>query len=165
MEPLKVGDEAPDFVVNEATGQTLHELIHQNQSPALVYFYPAAFSPACTAQACMIRNLQKACHTDGSAIIGINPQGAGLNRVFQHMMHLPQQLVLDKTRVIGDMYGVVGPFGFYRRLSFIVGIDLKVHMRARGGLSLTTHRDLFRHYFELSNRTKQNGIGGGAKPE
>ncbi len=151
MEPLKVGDEAPDFVVRESTGQTLHELIRKNHSPALVYFYPAAFSPACTAQACMIRNMQRARHTDSSTIIGVSPQGTGLNRAFQHMMHLPQQLVPDKTRVIGKLYGVVGPLGFYRRLSFIVGIDLKVHMRAQGGLSLAAHRDLARHYFEFAN--------------
>ena len=149
MESLKVGDKAPDFVINEATGQTLHELILQKQCPALVYFYPAAFSPACTAQACMIRNMQKAQDTDHCTIIGVSPQGTGLNRAFQH-------LIPDRNRVIGKSYGAVGFLGFYRRLSYIVGVDQKVFMKAEGGLALAAHRDLAERFFEVVSNYKTN---------
>jgi len=156
MKPLKVGEAAPDFVFNEATGQTLHELILQKQCPALVYFYPAAFSPACTAQACMIRNLHRAQDTDHCMIIGVSPQGTGLNRAFQHLMHLPQQLIPDRNRVIGKSYGAVGFLGFYRRLSYIVGVDQKVLMKAEGGLALAAHRVLAERFFEVVSNYKTN---------
>lgn len=150
MKPLEIGDPAPDFVVDPEKGRTLHELIDELQIPALVYFYPADFSPACTAQACMVRNVVRREGAENGIVIGVSPQGGGLHRVFQKVMHLPQRLVSDQSRTIGRLYGAVGNFGLSRRLTFIVGVDKRIALRADAGLLLADHRMVAERYFELA---------------
>ena len=149
MKPLKVGDEAPDFALPAESGSTLHTQIRELKIPAFVYFYPADFSPACTAQACMIRNTFKRESASQGIVIGVSPQGAGLHRAFQSFMHLPQQLVSDRDKVIGRLFGAVGPLGIYRRLSYIIGEDHQILMMAEGGLAITSHQKLAKRYFEM----------------
>lgn len=146
MKPLQIGDPAPDFVIEQATGRTLYELIDEFLIPGLIYFYPADFSPACTAQACMVRNVIRCEGSEIGIVIGVSPQGAGLHRVFQRVMHLPQRLVSDRDRTIGNAYGAVGSLGLYRRLSYIIGVDKRIVMTAGGSLSLTRHRELAEAY-------------------
>lgn len=148
MKPLQIGDPAPDFVVDDATGRTLHELIESTHIPALLYFYPADFSPACTAQACMVRNVVRREGSGNGIIIGVSPQRGGLHRAFRDVLQLPQQLVSDHDRAIGKSYGAAGRLGLYRRLSFIIGVDKHIAMKASGSLILTEHRNLARKYYE-----------------
>ena len=150
MKPLEIGDPAPDFVVDPATGRTLHELIDELKIPALVYFYPADFSPACTAQACMVRNVVCREGTANGIVIGVSPQGGVLHRAFQRVMHLPQRLVSDQDRSIGKSYGAFGRFGLSKRLTFIVGIDKHIALRADSGLLLADHRKVAERYFEMA---------------
>jgi len=151
MKPLEIGDVAPDFVVDPATGRTLHELIDELKIPALVYFYPADFSPACTAQACMVRNVVRRESSENGIVIGVSPQRDALHRAFQKAMHLPQRLVSDQDRVIGKSYGAVGPMGFSRRLSYVIGVDNQIALMAEGGLALVAHRELAQQYYRILN--------------
>ncbi|RNC81219.1 MAG: peroxiredoxin [Phycisphaera sp.] len=149
MKPLQVGDESPDFALKGASYSTLFQLIREQKIPAFVYFYPADFSPACTAQACMMRNTVRRESATNGVVIGVSPQGAGLHRAFQSIMHLPQQLVSDRNKEIGRSYGAVGPLGIYRRLSYIISEDKRILMMAEGGLAIASHKKLAKKYFEI----------------
>ena len=54
---LEEGDLVPDFELVTDTGQTvsLDELLAKGS--LILYFYPADFTPGCTAEACDIRDM------------------------------------------------------------------------------------------------------------
>ena len=57
---LNAGEKAPDFALENDKGEevTLGGLLESG--PLILYFYPADFTPGCTAEACSIRDI----HTD-----------------------------------------------------------------------------------------------------
>ena len=65
---LKAGERAPEFPLPDETAKdrSLTELL--SAGAIVLYFYPADFTPGCTRQACMLRDL----HTD---IGDIRPRG------------------------------------------------------------------------------------------
>ena len=98
----------------------------------------------------MVRNVVRREGAENGIVIGISPQGGGLHRAFQKVMHLPQRLVSDQDRSIGKSYGAVGSFGISRRLTFIVGVDKRIALRAEAGLFLADHRKVAERYFEMA---------------
>lgn len=143
MNPLQIGDPAPDFVIDPNDKSTLHGLISTNQAAAVVYFYPMDFSPVCSAQACMVRDLHKSADDDNPPlIIGVSPQSDSVHAKFRNSKDLPQLLVADRDKSIARSYGALGLFGFVRRVSYVVGPDLTIAARAMGTLSLAQHKKL-----------------------
>lgn len=147
MKPLRVGDPAPDFVVKGE--DTLHGLIEQRRCPALVYFYPKDFSPVCTAQACMLRDMQASARDEDEPglVIGISGQSEAEHDRFRAARGLPQLLVSDESGEIAQAFGVRGFLGITKRVSFTIGTDLRITRASTGLLSLARHRDHARDYF------------------
>ncbi|MFE2101293.1 redoxin domain-containing protein, partial [Streptomyces sp. NPDC059468] len=56
-ERIEVGDKVEDFALKDETGTTrrLTELLAEG--PVVLFFYPAALTPGCTAEACHFRDL------------------------------------------------------------------------------------------------------------
>lgn len=151
MSPLEIGSKAPDFIVDPSSSRTFHDLLNERAAPALVYFYPMDFSPACTAQACMIRNAVKTTHADNEPlIIGVSPQGGALHHAFQSFLGLNQRLVADRDRSIARSYGVLGRMGVYRRVSFCISPDAVIEDRATGNLVITRHKRLVESFLAKS---------------
>lgn len=147
MNALRIGDPAPDFTIDTTTDATLHALIKERQTAAVVYFYPLDFSPVCSAQACMIRGIQKG--TDGGLsplIIGVSPQSDRVHSKFRDAKILPQLLVSDRNKAIATSYGAVGLLGMIRRVSYLINPNLRIAGRAFGTLSLAQHQKLVSDY-------------------
>ena len=55
---LKIGDSAPEFELldENSASISLVSLLADGQ-PLILYFYPADFTPACTMEACSIRDI------------------------------------------------------------------------------------------------------------
>ena len=141
MKPLAPGFPAPDFTVDPESGRTLRALLRETGAPALIYFYPADFSPVCTAQACMVRNaLEDA--PPGLTTIGVSPQSAASHARFARALKLNQILVSDPGKTIARAYGCLGLLGVVRRISFLVSPEGLIAGRAAGSLSLRAHREL-----------------------
>src|ERR671925_127980 len=68
--PLTPGDKAPDFTLLDQHGQpfTLSKSLKQRKIPHLVYFYPKADTPGCTAQSCGLRDVL----ADETMVVGIS---------------------------------------------------------------------------------------------
>ncbi|MFZ2510631.1 MAG: peroxiredoxin, partial [Gordonia sp. (in: high G+C Gram-positive bacteria)] len=69
---MKPGDKAPDFALADQTGalRRLSELL--NDGPVVLFFYPAAFTPGCTKEACHFRDLAAEFAAAGVQRIGIS---------------------------------------------------------------------------------------------
>ena len=55
MKTLKVGDKVPPFTVNDHLGKP-HSIEAYKGSKVVVFFYPKANTPGCTAEACDLRD-------------------------------------------------------------------------------------------------------------
>jgi peroxiredoxin Q/BCP len=70
--PTIAGDEAPDFTLDDHTGRprTLSALL--SGGPVVLFFFPLASSPICTAQACHFRDLGNDFASVGAQRVGIS---------------------------------------------------------------------------------------------
>jgi peroxiredoxin Q/BCP len=55
MNTLKIGDKVPDFTVNDQDGNAV-SLADFKGKKLIVFFYPKASTPGCTAEACNLRD-------------------------------------------------------------------------------------------------------------
>ena len=95
---LNVGDDAPEFELADQNGATvrLSELI--KESPVIVYFYPADFSPVCTAQACGLWDSFAGIDQVKLKVVGISPQSVKSHDQFADRYDLPFPLLADTDR-------------------------------------------------------------------
>jgi peroxiredoxin Q/BCP len=68
---LSIGDRAPDFAARSTDGQML-TLSHLRGRPVVIYFYPHAFTPGCTAETRRFRDNYDELQSFGAEVIGIS---------------------------------------------------------------------------------------------
>ena len=70
MNTLKVGDKAPDFNLPDQNGNLISSNDYKGKS-YIVFFYPKASTPGCTAEACNLRDSKELLMDKGYGIIGV----------------------------------------------------------------------------------------------
>ncbi|MFL5871542.1 MAG: thioredoxin-dependent thiol peroxidase [Solirubrobacterales bacterium] len=101
---LSVGDTAPDFTLLDQHSEpvTLSDLRGQ---PVVVYFYPRADTPGCTAQACGIRDHRSDYERAGARVLGISPDPVEAIAKFDDKHGLDFTLLADADHAVADAYG------------------------------------------------------------
>lgn len=128
-EPLTVGAAAPALTVTTQEGKSLDLAATYAHGPTLVYFYPKADTPGCTAQACNLRDEFESIKAAGITVIGVSADSVDSQQAFAEKYHLPFTLVADANRALGKAFGVDEIMGkMFRRQSFLV-VDGKVVWR------------------------------------
>lgn len=128
-EPLEVGAEAPAFTVTNSEGGEIELGEVYESGPTLVYFYPKADTPGCTAQACNLRDSFEELTDHGLRVIGVSTDGVQAQAAFKEKYSLPFTLVADSDRKLTEAFGVpVRMMGFASRQSFLV-VDGKIVWR------------------------------------
>ena len=74
---LKEGSRAPSFTGTDQTGKRVDLAELLETGPVLLYFYPADFTPICTAQACAFRDRAEDLARHDVQIVGVSPQSEG----------------------------------------------------------------------------------------
>jgi peroxiredoxin Q/BCP len=118
---LKAGERAPEFTLPDDTGtdRSLTELL--SSGAIVLYFYPADFTPGCTRQACVFRDLHAEVLRAGLRVVGISPQSPESHAKFRAKYSLPFVLLSDQHKAVVKMYGVNGPLGIgVRRASYLI---------------------------------------------
>jgi len=106
-EPLKVGDSAPAVSGVTETGATLALAdVYAKQPYTLVYFYPKADTPGCTAQGCSLRDSYEALTQKGVAVIGVSHDDVAAQKAFKDKYHLPFTLIADHDGAVISAFGV-----------------------------------------------------------
>ena len=137
---LGVGDQAPDFELNDDEGQatTLDELLANG--PLILYFYPADFTPGCTAEACDIRDIHADIRSVNANIVGISPQNEASHARFRARYELPFPLLYDRQKSVIRAFGVNGPMGFgVRRVTYLIGQDKVIEKRVLADFAVNQH--------------------------
>ena len=125
------GEAAPDFELPDQDGEPVR-LSSLRGKTVVVYFYPKADTPGCTAQACAIRDRQSDFDDAGAVVLGISPDPVPRLRKFADKYGLPFTLLSDEDHAVAEAYGtwVHKPARGYmkarmgiERSTFVVGPD------------------------------------------
>jgi peroxiredoxin Q/BCP len=142
---LGPGDTAPDFVETDQHGNevSLDALLEAGE--LILYFYPADFSPVCTAEACAFRDGFAGVQDVGVQVVGVSPQSGATHRRFSDAFSLPFPLLSDPRKRLIKAFGVDGPFGFgVRRVTFLIDRSKVIRQRIVSDLFVGSHVDLLK---------------------
>ena len=132
MTTLKTGDNAPNFSAKDQDGNT-HELKDYSGKKLVVFFYPKASTPGCTAEACNLRDHWSTFQEKGYEILGVSADSPKRQQNFKTKYELPFPLLADEDKSVIEAFGVWGPKKFMgkeydgiHRTTFIIDEDGKI---------------------------------------
>lgn len=112
MAALKKGDKAPSFALRDQHGRTVRLADYRGRK-LLVYFYPKADTPGCTAQACSVRDSLEPLRAAGVDAVGISPDEPDAQRAFDAKHGLGFPLLSDADHAAAGAYGAWGGKNLY----------------------------------------------------
>lgn len=161
---LESGSIAPPFCLPDQDGQPRALADWLRTGPVILYFYPADFTPGCTREACMIRDLHGRLAALGLRIVGISPQDADSHRRFRERHQLPFDLLCDVGKTVARLYEVEGPFGLgVRRATFLIDPDGVVRDGVLADLRIGRHEEFIRNALSVAERDRLASAAAGAQ--
>jgi peroxiredoxin Q/BCP len=140
---LKVGDKVEGFSLPDETGtsRSLTELLAEG--PVVLFFYPAALTPGCTAEACHFRDLAAEFAAVGARPVGISGDAVERQQEFADRHTLGMTLLSDADGTVRELFGVARGFSLAptKRVTFVIGRDRTVLEVVRSELRMNTHAD------------------------
>ncbi len=103
---LKVGDKAPEFKAIADDGSTWDLADHVGKNYVVVYFYPAAMTGGCTAQACAYRDMKNEIASADAVVVGVSGDKVEGLKIFKKANELNFPLLSDEDGAIAKMFGV-----------------------------------------------------------
>lgn len=111
MTTLKKGDKAPHFSANDQDGN-LHTLADYKGKKLVVFFYPKANTPGCTAEACDLRDNYDRFKANNYELLGVSADSAKAQANFKNKFDFPFPLLADEDKSVIEAFGVWGPKKF-----------------------------------------------------
>jgi peroxiredoxin Q/BCP len=114
MLELKIGDKAPLFEGVNQNNETIKSTNLLGKK-IVVFFYPKASTPGCTAEACDLRDNYKRFLDKNYEVIGVSADSVKKQKSFSDKNKLPYSLIADEDKKIINAFGVWGPKKFMGR--------------------------------------------------
>ncbi len=147
---LNAGETAPDFALENDNGETVTLTGLLENGPLILYFYPADFTPGCTAEACSIRDIHSDIQSVGLQVAGVSPQDADSHARFREKHDLPFELLCDPDKTAAKAYDVDGPFGVgVRRATFLIDQDGTIRDAVQADLRIGRHEEFIKNAIAL----------------
>jgi thioredoxin-dependent peroxiredoxin len=127
MAMLKAGDTAPDFTVTTHEGKPL-TLSSLRGHKVLLWFYPKADTPGCTAEGCSLRDQYNYYQENDIVVLGVSFDNAEDNAAFAKKFSFPYTLLCDTERKLGIAYGACDnpKAGYANRISYLIDEQGKI---------------------------------------
>ncbi|MFK7831665.1 MAG: thioredoxin-dependent thiol peroxidase [Winogradskyella sp.] len=111
MTHLNAGDKAPDFSSLDEQGNTI-SLSDYKGKKLVVFFYPKASTPGCTAEACNLNDNYDRFKAQGYEILGVSADSAKRQSNFKTKYGFQYPLLADEDKSVIEAFGVWGPKKF-----------------------------------------------------
>ncbi|MDC3260758.1 thioredoxin-dependent thiol peroxidase [Winogradskyella sp.] len=126
MTHLKVGDKAPNFEALDQDGNTI-KLSDYKGKKLVVFFYPKASTPGCTAEACNLNDNFKRFESLNYEILGVSADSQKRQSNFKNKYGFEYPLLADEDKSVIEAFGVWGPKKFMgkeydgiHRITFVI---------------------------------------------
>ena len=124
---VKIGDIAPDFSLESASGQRVSLSDFRGMKSVVLYFYPKDETTGCTKEACGFRDSYEAFKRLGAEVLGVSSDTSESHRKFAEHHTLPFTLLSDPKKVVRKLYGVRSSMGIIPgRVTYIIDREGRV---------------------------------------
>jgi peroxiredoxin Q/BCP len=148
---LAAGERAPDFVLPDQQGRSVALSSLLAAGPVVLFFYPGDFTPVCTREVCMVRDVHAELAAAGITVVGISADSVESHERFRDRHALPYPLLADVDKTVVRAYGVAGPVGFgVRRATFLIDRDGVIREAVSASLRVGRHEKLLRRAIEAA---------------
>lgn len=139
---LRPGDTAPEFTLDDQSGQPVTLSQELEAGPVVLFFYPRAMTPGCTAESCHFRDLRDEFEQLGARAMGISADSMDRQAEFDRRNSLGLTLLSDPDRAVARQFGVkrLGPL-LNRRATFVIDTDRRVLAAFSSELNMDAHAD------------------------
>jgi thioredoxin-dependent peroxiredoxin len=152
---LAIGSRAPEFTLPDQDDRTVSLSTLLNRGPLILYFYPADFTPGCTREACMFRDLHTEILQAGLSVAGVSPQAPERHTEFRGKYQLPFPLLSDVEKFVIKMYDVNGPLGLgVRRVTYLIDQARVIRAAVKADFRIIHHEDFVRKAALLSGHAR-----------
>lgn len=107
MTTLKPGDKAPEFNSVDQDGNSI-SLTDYRGKKLVLFFYPKADTPGCTAEACNLNDNLNRLKSEGYEILGVSADSQKKQSSFRNKFGFQYPLLADETKDVIEAYGVWG---------------------------------------------------------
>jgi len=114
MTTLKIGDTAPNVEALDNKGNTI-KISDYAGKKLVLFFYPKASTPGCTAEACDLRDNYQMFLSKGYEVLGASADSAKRQQNWIDKHDLPFPLLADEDKVVINAFGIWGPKKFMGR--------------------------------------------------
>lgn len=140
---MNKGDVVSDFTLADQHG-TLHSLSEfLEKGPVVLFFYPAAMTPGCTAESCHFRDLAAEFDEVGAVRVGISRDSVDKQAEFSAKHDFDYPLLSDADGEVGARYGVSRKLGVLpaKRQTFVIDTDMRILEVIKSEIRMTVHAD------------------------
>ena len=102
---LNVGDKLPEFQGLNQEGKTIKSSDFKGKK-LVIFFYPKANTPGCTAEACDLNDNFVKLKKAGYQLLGISADSVKLQKKFHEKFGFQYDLIADENREIIEAFGV-----------------------------------------------------------
>ncbi|MEV6773051.1 peroxiredoxin [Nocardia sp. NPDC051030] len=142
---MKPGQLAPNFELPDQSGTTrsLDSLLAEG--PVVLFFYPAANTPVCTAEACHFRDLAGEFKALGASCVGISADSVDVQSGFAEKQGLGYPILSDAGAKVAAEFGVkrglLGAIAPVKRTTFVIDKDRKIAKVISSEIRANVHAD------------------------
>ncbi|MFC0040262.1 peroxiredoxin [Actinomadura rayongensis] len=140
---MKIGDIVEDFALPDQDGapRTLSGLLEDG--PVVLFFYPAAMTPGCTAEACRFRDVVAELAELGAHPVGISADEVSRQKEFDDKHRLGYPLLSDPSGEVRARFGVKRGIALAptKRQTFVIDTDRRVVEIVKSEVRMNVHAD------------------------
>ena len=123
---LSVGDKAPQFKLNDGSGNSV-KLSDLKGKRVVLYFYPRDMTPGCTKEACAFQTDKKKFDKKNAVVLGVSTDKETSHQKFSEKYGLEFPLLSDPDHKTAEAYGVWQEKSMYgrktwgiKRMTFVI---------------------------------------------
>ena len=136
---LIVGENAPDFTLNDQSGKQ-HSLKNYKGKKLVIYFFPKAFTPGWTKQACGLRDNYTSFIENSISILGVSYDSESQLAGFKEKYNLEFDLLSDANKIMGKLYDVNSFYFFPQRKTFLIN-EKGVLVHVMNSVNINNHAE------------------------
>ncbi len=154
---VKVGEPAPEFEATDCRGRQV-KLSGLRGKRVVLFFFPKAFTPACTVEVRNFRDHQAQIEAMNATLIGVSLDKPERQCEFARAENIDFALIGDESRAISEAYGVVWPvMKRDRRATFVIDEQGKVEEVIHHEVQVYKHLDDVLERLRAAPAVQRNG--------
>ena len=141
---MDTGALAPDFELPDEDGNPRKLSDLAANGPVVLFFYPAAMTPGCTAESCHFRDMKAEFDAVGAQRVGISADQVEKQKRFSDKHSFDYPLLSDPDGAVATQFGVRRRFTKLsptKRATFVIGPDLRVIDVIQSEVRMNVHAD------------------------